>query len=67
MYLDPTIVSWLLIGGASFTAFMIGRSWTRYNQDLIIENTIKYMIDNGFVKWKMVDGELEIIPLDQEE
>ena len=65
MYLDPTIVSWLLIGGASLCAFMIGRNVGQGNKDEVIENTIIYLVENGFVKSKKVDGELELMKLDE--
>ena len=65
MYLDPTIVSWLLIGGASFCSFMIGRTFNSLSRDEIIENTIVWMIDNNFVKaHKNIDGEWELEDLD---
>ena len=67
MYLDPTLVNWLLIGGASACAFMIGKSWNSLTRDEIINNTIVYLIENNFVKAKKVDGEWEILDLDGEE
>ena len=65
MFIDPTIISWLLITGASFCAFMIGRSWDNMNRETIIESTIQYLIDNNFIKAKKIDGEWEILELDE--
>jgi len=65
MFIDPTIISWLLITGASLCAFMIGRSWDNMNRETIIESTIQYLIDNNFIKAKKVDGEWEILELDE--
>lgn len=65
MFIDPTIISWLLIAGASLCAFMIGRSWDNMNRETIIENTIQYLIDNNFIKAKKINGEWEIIELDE--
>lgn len=65
MYLDPTIVSWLLIGGASVCAFMIGRHSIR-NTEQVIEDTILYLIHNNYVKaHKTAEGEWDLIPLDE--
>lgn len=47
--------------------FMIARAVYRHRQEDIIENTIVYLVDNGFVKAKKVDGELEIVKLNHTE
>lgn len=65
MFIDPTLISWLLIGAASFAAFMIGRN-TADTKELVIEETILYLIHNNFVRARKVDGEWDIIPLDEE-
>lgn len=65
MTLDPTIVSWLLIGGAAFCAFMIGRNSVRPTE-MVIEDTILYLIHNGFLRARKSEkGEWDIIPLDE--
>lgn len=66
MYIDPTIINWLLIGGASFCAFMVGRIWQSISKEEIINNTIVYLIENNFVKAKLIDGEWEIFDLDEQ-
>lgn len=66
MYIDPTIISWLLIGAASLAAFMIGKSWNDQSKEEIIENTIEFLIENNMVKAvKSADGEWEILELDE--
>lgn len=65
MFVDPTLISWLLIAGASLCAFMIGRSWDKMNREIIIESTIQYLIDNNFIKAEKIDGEWEILELDE--
>lgn len=65
MYLDPTIVSWLLIGCASVCAFMVGRNSVRTTEQ-VIEYTILYLIHNGYLRARQSDeGEWDIIPLDE--
>lgn len=65
MFVDPTLISWLLIAGSSLCAFMIGRSWDKMNRETIVESTIQYLIDNNFIKAEKVDGEWEILELDE--
>lgn len=65
MFIDPTVISWLLIGAASFASFMIGMSWDTMSREAIIENTILYLIKNNMIKAEKVDGEWEILELDK--
>lgn len=66
MFIDPIIISWLLIAAASACAFMIGKTWGQMTREEIIESTIMYMIENNFVKAKKVDGEWELLDLNSE-
>ncbi len=66
MYVDPYIISWLLIGFASAAAFMIGYYFKDNEQDQIINDTIMYLINNNYVKGELVNGEWDIIQLDDE-
>lgn len=66
MFIDPIIIQWALIGGASFAAFMIGLGWSKNSKEAAINDTIIYLIENNFVKSRLVDGEHELIPLDEE-
>ena len=65
MFIDPTLISWIIILAASLCAFMIGRSWDKMNREDIIETTIQYLIDNNFIKAKKINGEWEILELDE--
>lgn len=66
MFLDPVIISWILIGGASLCAFMIGKIWGERNTEEIINNTIVYLIENNFIKARKINGEWEILNLNGE-
>lgn len=66
MYLDPVFIQWLLIGGTSLCAFMMGKSWSNRKTEDIIENTISYMVENNFVRYTRNEkGEIDLIPLDE--
>ena len=67
MFIDPIIISWLFIAGASLCAFMIGKNFANASKEEIIEDTIIYLIENNFVKAKQVNGEWEILDLDDQE
>ena len=66
MYTSLTLIQWLLLAGCALSAFMIGRSWSKHETDLIIEQTILSLIKQRMEKAKMVDGEYEIYEYDQE-
>ena len=65
MFIDPIIVSWLLLAAASFTAFMVGLSYSNSKKEEVIENTLLWLIDNNMINAKKVDGEWEILELDE--
>lgn len=67
MLLIPTVyMLWILMFGASLCAYMIGRHMSLRDTDLVIENTIKFLVDNELVKWKYDEnGEIELLPLDE--
>ena len=44
---------------------MIGIVWSDNRKEEIIENTIIYLLENNFVKGKKVDGEIELLRLDE--
>lgn len=45
---------------------MIGWNLSNNRREDIIEDTIVYLVENNFVKAKKVDGELEIMKLNEE-
>lgn len=61
-----TLIQWLLLGGIALSAFMVGRSWSRHETEMIIEQTILSLIKQRMVRAKLVDGEYEIYEYDQE-
>ena len=63
----PTVyMLWILMAGASICAYMIGRHMSLRDADLVIENTIKFLVENELVKWKYDEnGEIELLPLDE--
>lgn len=74
MLVDSTIdalAATAFVGGGIFAvSFLIGYYHCKNNldalSDQIIENTINYMIDNGYVKTETNDnGDVEIIKLDE--
>lgn len=64
--LSAELISWILIGGASLCAFMIGKHVGEKDQNTTIENTINFLIDEGFLRWRRNNGEIELIKLDEE-
>lgn len=50
MYIDPITIQWLIIGGAAFCAFMIGKLLGEKKLEDQIEDTIEYLIQEGFIK-----------------
>jgi len=65
MFIDPIIISWLLLAGASFAAFMIGLSYNNNKKEEVIETTLLWLIDNNMINAKKVNGEWEILELDE--
>ena len=65
MFIDPIIIMWGLLAAASGAAFMIGKYWTMRDRDMAIEDTIIYLVENNFVRSRKIDGEIELIPLDE--
>lgn len=62
MFIDPQTISWLVIGAASFCAFMIGKHYGSGEKEDTIAHTIEYLIEQGFLKArKTMDGEYELI------
>lgn len=67
MYIDPIILNWTLMLGASFCAFMVGRLLYQQTEDEVIEKTVLYLIQNNFIRaQKNENDEWEILDLDGE-
>ena len=63
--LENITVLWFLLGAASFCSYMIGRAVTKRDTDTIICTLLDWLVENDMVKTKTVDGELELIPLNE--
>lgn len=63
--LDPLTIQWLCFAGIALCAFMIGLNWARHKNEMLINETIMYLIHNNYIRAKQVDGEWEILELDQ--
>ena len=65
MFIDPTLISWILILAASLCAFMIGRSWDKMNREEIIENNMAVLkcLDESFGTF----NDVEIVEKSDEE
>lgn len=64
--MDPTVLTLLLSGGIFGCAYMIGRNHGAGIKDDTIEDTINYLIEEGFLRYKRVgNGEVEILKLDE--
>jgi hypothetical protein len=64
--ISAEVLKWAIILAASFCAFMIGKNIGARKEDQTIENTINYLIENGFLRWRKTNGEIELIKLDEE-
>ena len=63
--LENVTVLWFLLGAASFCSYMIGRAVAQRDTDTIICTLLDWLVENDMVKTKTVDGELELIPLNE--
>lgn len=61
MYIDPTLIGWLFYGAASLCGFMLGRIIGAGDRTRVIEETVDHLIENDFVKYRIVDDEIILI------
>lgn len=62
--MDPLVLTLLISGGIFVVSFLLGESFAGWRKNRIIENTIKYLVDEGYLRSEVnEDGELEILPL----
>tara|TARA_R100001509_G_C4727459_1_gene168675 strand:+ start:213 stop:419 length:207 start_codon:yes stop_codon:yes gene_type:complete len=64
--IDYQILMWVLLFTASGVAYMIGKAFAQRQNDEIIDTTITILIEKGFLKTNIVDGEEVIIHPDTE-
>lgn len=67
MFLDPQIISWILIAFASGAAYMIGYHTGTRKTEMVISSTITYLVNDGYIK-SYVDqnGDLELVKINDE-
>ena len=66
MYIDPWIIQWGVMLSAAGCAFMIGKLWAGGTKEQTIEDTITYLIENNYLRSRLIDGEHELIQLDED-
>jgi len=67
MYIDSVTLNWIIIGGASICAGMIGYHYAKRSTEETIADTISFLAKEGFVKsYENADGELELIKLNED-
>lgn len=64
--IDPLVLTLIVSGGIFGTSFILGFGFGKTEKDRIIEETIKYLCDDGFLKYEDRDGEIEIIRMENE-
>ena len=63
--MESITILWFLLGAASFCCFMLGRAFAHKDQQKTIERMVDYLVAEGMIRTKMVNGEVEIIPLNE--
>ena len=65
MYVEPNLIFWFMLGAISICAFMVGFC-AEDKKETVIEETIMYLIKNGYLQARKTDsGEWDIIPLEE--
>ena len=64
--LDPLLSTILISGGIFSISFLIGRDFGKKSSEDVIEQTILYLCNEGFVFYKRdPNGEIEILKLEE--
>lgn len=64
---NPETMLWVILALSSICTFMIGYLWSNKKQEEIVENTIVYLCDHGFIKHRTDEnGDTEILRLDED-
>tara|TARA_B100000927_G_C16459126_1_gene467114 strand:- start:290 stop:493 length:204 start_codon:yes stop_codon:yes gene_type:complete len=64
--IDYQILMWILLFVASGIAYMIGKSRSERQTDEVIDTTITLLIEKGFLKTKIEDGEEVVVRINQQ-
>ena len=63
---NPYIATAIIGGGIFAVSFLLGRSSSPDKTDEIVENTINYLIKDGYLKsQKNIKGEIELLKLEE--
>ena len=63
--IDYQILMWILLFVASGIAYMIGKTRSERQTDEVIDTTITLLIEKGFIKTKIQDGEEVVIRINE--
>ena len=63
--IDYQILMWILLFVASGIAYMIGKTRSELQTDEVIDTTITLLIEKGFIKTKIQDGEEVVIRVNE--
>jgi len=64
--IDYQILMWILLFIASGIAYMIGKTRSERQTDEVIDTTITLLIEKGFLKTKIEDGEEVVVRINQQ-
>jgi hypothetical protein len=65
MYIDQLVLNWIAITLISLCWGMIGYYYSNRKTDEVIDDTIVYLCENGFIyHYKTKNGEIEILTLE---
>tara|TARA_R100000657_G_C4606895_1_gene61026 strand:+ start:297 stop:500 length:204 start_codon:yes stop_codon:yes gene_type:complete len=64
--IDYQILMWILLFVASGIAYMIGKTRSERQTDEVIDTTINLLIEKGFIKTKIQDGEEVVIRVNEQ-
>tara|TARA_B100001113_G_C20998128_1_gene573729 strand:- start:305 stop:508 length:204 start_codon:yes stop_codon:yes gene_type:complete len=64
--IDYQILMWILLFVASGIAYMIGKTRSERQTDEVIDTTITLLIEKGFLKTKIEDGEEVVVRINQQ-
>tara|TARA_Y100000592_G_C5351044_1_gene258881 strand:+ start:111 stop:314 length:204 start_codon:yes stop_codon:yes gene_type:complete len=64
--IDYQILMWILLFVASGIAYMIGKTRSERQTDEVIDTTITLLIEKGFIKTKIQDGEEVVIRVNEQ-
>ena len=64
--IDYQILMWILLFVASGIAYMIGKTRSERQTDEVIDTTITLLIEKGFIKTKIQDGDEVVIRVNEQ-